>query len=66
MDIPSGGSGDWDPSKQVGKGRAQEEKLMSPMAKDVPDAINGDNPMVQFEGKSGKVSGPYGQKEKNF
>jgi hypothetical protein len=42
------------------------KKLMSPNAKDDPEAMTADNPQKAWFGKAGKPSGPYGQQGHNF
>lgn len=48
--------------KSPPSGNARAEKLMSPNAKETPEMVNGSNDLKQWTGKSGKPSGPFGQR----
>jgi hypothetical protein len=51
-----------DPSGASGNTR----KLMSPNAKDDPEALSGTNEQKAWIGGSGKPKGPFGSKGRNF
>lgn len=56
--------------RDFGAGEGEDTKraarLMSTTAKDCADCITGTNELKAFEGKSGKPSGPFGTKGKEF
>lgn len=64
--LPMRGAADWDPGMGPSDSSKRMDELMATTAKDVPDAIIGTNEQKQWEGKSGKVPGPFGQKSKDF
>jgi len=44
----------------------RNDKLMSPNAKDMPEALNDTNEQKSFKGGSGKPAPPYGPRGHNF
>jgi hypothetical protein len=42
------------------------KKLMSPNAREDPEAVTGDNPQKEWINPGGKPKAPYGQQGRNF
>lgn len=57
---------DWDPGSGGAHDAAKHAKLMSTDAREDMDNVTKSNPQKAFKGKSGKPSGPYGLKGRNF
>lgn len=54
----------WNPGE--GKGRSNNDKLLSTEAHDAKDTMTGTNELKAFEGKAGKPKAPFGLKGKDF